>query len=60
MLVIPDTNITATLSNLRYLGIKIIIDKAKVNYTHVSIVQAYTLKEIIEELDLKRDEVKIV
>ena len=38
-LVIPATNFTAKLSNLRYLGIKMILDKAKINYSRVSIVQ---------------------
>ena len=35
------------------------LDKAKVKYTRVFIVQASNLKEILEELEVKRDEVMI-
>ena len=35
------------------------LDKAKVNHSRVSIVQAYNLRKIIEELKVKRDEVTI-
>ena len=38
-LVIPETNFNATISKLGYFGIKIMLDKAKVNYLHVSISQ---------------------
>ena len=37
-LVIPATNFTATFSNIGYFGIKGILEKAKVNYSRVSIV----------------------
>ena len=43
-LVILETNFTATFSKIGYLGIKIMLDKAKVNYSRVSIVQASDLK----------------
>ena len=36
------------------------LDKAKVKYSHVSIIQASNLKEIFNELDVKRYEVTIV
>ena len=35
------------------------LDKVKVKYSCVSIVQASDLKEILEELKINRDEVKI-
>ena len=38
-LVIPATNFIKTFSKIRYLGIKIILNKAKVNYSRVSIFQ---------------------
>ena len=48
MLVIPATNFITTFSKLLYLGIMIMLDKSKVNYSHVYIVQASNLKEILE------------
>ena len=59
-MVIPATNFTATFSKIGYLGIKRMLDKGKVNYSRVSIVQAYDLNERLEELKIKRDEVTIV
>ena len=44
-LVVPATNCTATFSKIDYIGIKIILDKAKVKYSCVSIVQASNPKE---------------
>ena len=58
-LVIPATNFTATLSKIGYLGIKRLLDKWKLNQSRVSIVQAYYLKEGLEELKIKRYEVTI-
>ena len=58
-MVIFATNFTAKFSNIGYFGIKIIFYKEKVNYSLVSIVQAYELKERLERLKIKRDEVKI-
>ena len=58
-LVIPATNFTATFSKIGYLGIKRCLDKGKVNYSRNSIVQASCLKETLEEIGLKREEVKI-
>ena len=52
-------NFTATFSEIGYLGMKRMLDKAKVNHSRVSIVQAYNLRKIIEELKVKRDEVTI-
>ena len=52
-LVITATNFTATFSNIGYLGIKRCLDKGKVNYSQVSIVQASDLKEILEELKVQ-------
>ena len=43
-LVIPEKNLTVTLSKLRYIGIKRILDKAKVDYLCISIVQAPDFK----------------
>ena len=54
MLVIQATNFTAEFSKLGYFGIKGIMDKVKVNYSCVSIIQASNLKEILEELELNR------
>ena len=59
ILVIPATNCTATFSKIGYLGIKRLLDKGKVNYSNVSIVQAYYLKERLDELKVRRDKVKI-
>ena len=58
-LLIPETNFTTAFYKLRYLGINIIMDKAKVNYSCVCIFHAYKLEERLEELELKREEVKI-
>ena len=59
-LVIPTTNFTETLSNIGYLGIKRCLDKGKVNHSRNSIVQASNLKETLEEMGLKKEEVTIV
>ena len=58
-LVTPTEKFTATFSNIGYLGIKICLNKVKVNYSQDSIVQASDLKEILEELGVKREEVTI-
>ena len=58
-LVIPATNFTATFSKIGYLGIKICLDKGKVNYSRNSIVQASDLKDTLEEMGLKKEEVTI-
>ena len=58
-LVIPATNFTAIFSNIGYLVIKRCLDKVKVNYSRNSIVQASDLKETLEEIGLKREEVTI-
>ena len=47
-LAIPATNFTTTISKIGYLRIKIILDKEKVNYSRVSIVKLFNLKEILE------------
>ena len=43
-LVIPAMNFTETISKIGYLGIKRMLDKAKVNYSRVSNIQASDLK----------------
>ena len=48
--VISETNFTVTLSNIRYIGIKRILDKAKVNYLRSSVIQESELKERLEEI----------
>ena len=58
-LVIPATNFTATFSKIGYLGIKCMLDKGKVNYSRVSVIQASDLKEKLEKLKIKIDEVTI-
>ena len=58
-LVIPATNFTATFSKIGYLGIKRCLNKGKVNYLRDSIVQASDLKERLEELGLKREDITI-
>ena len=59
-LVITATKFSATFSKIGYLGIKRMLDKGKVNYSRVSIVQAPDLKELLKELKIKRDEVTMV
>ena len=58
-LIIPATKFTVTFSKLGYTGINRMLDNKKVNYSSVSIFQESNLKEILEELELKRDKVKI-
>ena len=58
-LVIQATNFTTTFSKIRYFGTKRCLDKREVNYSHISVVQASDLKEILEELKIKRDKVTI-
>ena len=58
-MVIPATNFTATLSKIGYLGIKRCLYKEKVIYSRNSIVQASDLKETLEELGLKKEQVTI-
>ena len=58
-MVIPPTNFTAIFSKIGYLGIKRCLGKGKVNYSRNSIVQASDLKEKLEEIGLKKKEVKI-
>ena len=53
-LVIPAEKFAAAFSKIGYIRIKRLPDKGKVNYLRVSIVQAYNLKEISEELELNR------
>ena len=53
------TNFTAMFSKIGYFGIKRWLDKEKMNYSQGSIVQASNLKEILEELKVNREEVKI-
>ena len=54
-LVITATNLAPTLSNIGYLGIKQMLDKAKVNYSRFTIVQEYDLKEKLEKIGVNRD-----
>ena len=58
-LVIPALKFTVTFFNISYLGIKRCLDKGKVNYSQVSIVQASDLKERLEKLNIKRNEATI-
>ena len=58
-LVIPATNICATFYKIVYLGIIRLLDKGKVNYSRVYIVQSSDLKERLEVLKIKIDEVTI-
>ena len=53
------TNFTETFSKIGNIGIKRMPNKGKVDNSRVSIVQASDLKEILEELKVKRDEVTI-
>ena len=53
------TNFTATFSKFGYLGINSCMDKGKVNHSRDYIVQSSDLKKRLEELEVKRDEVKI-
>ena len=48
ILVILATNFTVTFSNLGYLGMKIMMEKAKVNYSCLIIFQESELKERID------------
>ena len=47
-LVLPATKCTAKFSYIGYLGIKIMLDKANVNYSCFTIFQAYEPKERLE------------
>ena len=58
-LVIPATNFTATFSKIGCLGIKRCLDKGKLKYSRNSIVQASYLKETLEEMGLKKEELTI-
>ena len=58
-LVIPATNFTTTFYKIGYLGIKRRLDKGKVNYSRKSIAQASDMKETLEEIGLKKEEVTI-
>ena len=58
-LVIPAMKFTARFSKISYLGIKMLLDKGKVKYSRVSIVQASDLKGRLEKFKIKRGEVKI-
>ena len=44
-LLIPEMNFTKTFSKIRYLGIEIMLDKTKVDYSSFAIVRASKLKE---------------
>ena len=44
IMVIPSKNFNRTLSKFGYSRIKTMIDKSKLNYSQVTIVQAYDLK----------------
>ena len=39
MLVIPETNLSATLEKVSYLGLKNVLEKNEINYTRFTIVQ---------------------
>ena len=58
-LVIPAKIITTMFSKIVYVGIKRMLEKGKVNYSIVFIIQTSELKERLEELEIKRDEVTI-
>ena len=47
-LVILATNFTTSFYKIGYLGIKIMLDKAKVKYSHVSIIQESDLKRYLK------------
>jgi hypothetical protein len=51
--VIPASNFTAAFPKLGYLGIKKIFDTNKVPYNKRTIIQAYDLKEKLENLRLQ-------
>ena len=53
-LVIPTAKITAAFSNLGYLGIKYILEKAKLNYSQFIIVQYSDLVKKIEYIGISK------
>ena len=55
ILLIPETNLTAELYKIGYLEIKGIMEKAKLNYKCVTIVQASDLKESLEKFEIRID-----
>eukprot|EP00957_Ditylum_brightwellii_P047893 3637461-Ditylum_brightwellii.AAC.1 len=59
-LVIPATHSMATFSKIGYLGIKRVLDDNKINYVTFAIIQASDLKEKLEMLNLRRDEVTLM
>jgi hypothetical protein len=59
-LVIPVTNVTAAFSKIGYLGIKLMLDENKVKCATFTILQTLDLKEKLEALELKKDEVTMM
>ena len=45
MLVIPETNLSATLEKVSYLGLKNVLEKNEINYTRFTIVQKSQVKK---------------
>ena len=58
-LIVPASNFTSGFPQLGYLGIKRIFDSEKINYEERTITQASTLKEKIETLEVKKNEVTV-
>ena len=52
-------NSTEIFYKISYLNMNNLLYKAKVNYSHVTIVQASSLKEKLEEMGIKIDKVNI-
>ena len=58
-LVLPATNFSANFAKVGYLGMKNILEKADINYTKLTIVQASQVKEEWEVLNWKINEATI-
>jgi hypothetical protein len=54
-LVVPTTNFTLAFSKLGYIGINKMMDKAGVNNSRKTIIQASHLKTQIKSLNIKKD-----
>ena len=55
----PANNFTSRFPRLGYIGIKQIFDSENINYKERIITQASTLKEEIEKLNVKKNEVTL-
>ena len=58
-LVVPANNFAAGFANVGYRGIKKCFEKYNINYTKTTIIQASDVKQKLEKLNIKKDDVTI-